>query len=208
MPQIHPDPQEAEPAAERMEDRRDTGMVAEHRGDIVVGFAGVDHGRLMSLAREVELGVERDPLGLTGRVVVVIVESHLSSRHHPGIGEHAPEPSGLLRVPTRRLVGVETGRGREPGVGIYEANGAVCGLPRLADDDHVIDARRPGTLQYGGAVRIVRRIAQVAVAVDQATGRGLRPAGAGTAGALVVRVPRADGPGHRFSIAMSTGDAI
>jgi hypothetical protein len=62
---------------------------------------------------------------------------------------------------------MDTGGGGEPVVRGGEGEGAVGGGGRFADHDHVPETGRPGALQNLGAVRVVARVGQVAVGVDE-----------------------------------------
>ncbi len=167
MAEVQPRPQEAGAAAEGMQDGGDVRVSAQQGGDVVVGLAGMDHDRLTRLARQPELVFERRPLGLPGRVVVVVIETHLPRGHHPGRSEHAPQPlTGFLRPPAR-LVGVQAGGGSQPRLALAEREGPLRRLRRFADHHHPPDPRRPGPLEHLRPVGVVVGGGEVTVGVDQ-----------------------------------------
>ena len=190
-----PRPQEPEAAAERVQNRHDPRVRAEDGGDVVVGLAGVDHDRLAGLGRQGELGLE-------GGVLAVARASGRSGSRGPSPRPRPPgDPAGadaasplVSSLQCRGVVGVDAGRGGEPGLGPGQREGAIGRLRRLADhDDHALDPRRPRPLQHLGAIGVVGGRGEMAVGVDE---HGRRAQGDDSAGRVSRRAQRGGSPAY------------
>ena len=108
-----------------------------------IGIAVVDDHRKPALAGGLKLGAKRVPLHISGRAVVVEVQSHFTQREHfLGVGhlEQGAERGlrGLFRV-----VGVQADRAAHVGVASCNVEGALgAGVAVAAADGE--QARHPG----------------------------------------------------------------
>ncbi len=117
--------------------------------------------------RRARAAPRRRALGGAGRVVVVVVESHLAGRDDPRVAEPAAEPGSARRVPVAGVMRMEARGGGEPRVGAGEGERPLGGWPGFADHDHVADAGGPGPLEHRVRGRRRSRVGEVAVGVDQ-----------------------------------------
>src|SRR5213596_2475402 len=118
-------------------------------------------------------------------------------------------------------MGVDAGRGGKAGVNLSEGYRPLAVREGGADDHDVPDAGLPCAREDGLTVGVERRIAQMAVGVDQprhtaALERTPEPppgaAGGGLSGTdpggRSTRAPRASSPGQRFSMYIRSGAAM
>jgi hypothetical protein len=61
------------------------GFLAQDSGNVGVGVAGVDHQRQAGLAGGGDMSAEALLLGVTRRIVIMVVEPRLPDRHHLGM---------------------------------------------------------------------------------------------------------------------------
>jgi hypothetical protein len=146
----------------------------DHRFRIGLGISRVYHGRLRRLARQAKLFGERQPLRISRRVVVVIVEAAFSNCHCAHLDVRAQLIDMLKRNKSLRIVRVHTsGIPDEPRIRIGDvprcASGAedIPGAAPRADADDRLGSILSCARDYVPAVTVERRVGEVRVAVDE-----------------------------------------
>ena len=86
-------------AAEGVQDGDGARVVPEDRGHVLVGLAGVDDRGPAPPPGHLHLGLERLALLLPGRVIVVVVESHLAGGHDDLVGQGRLAASAAVSGP-------------------------------------------------------------------------------------------------------------
>ena len=136
--------------------------MATHVGE---GLAAMDDQGLVELAGQADVGGEGGPLGVPGRVVVVVVQPRLPHPDHPLVGQ---QPAQLLQGGPGEavgVVGVDPGGGRHLG----QPGGVGGGLPAGGQVDPDVDQVPDplgGRLGHHLLGRGLQQV-QVAVGVDQ-----------------------------------------
>ena len=127
----------------------------------------MDHRRPPRFGGEGQLRLEDGALGIPGGVIVVVVEAHLARSDDPVVPETLAEPRRGISGPGSGVVGMHAGGSGEPGLRLGQRQRPVGGGRRLPDDDDVPDPRVPGSAQHLEPIRLVGRIGEVAVRIDE-----------------------------------------
>lgn len=191
MIQIQSGLQQFRSAGEGMENGDDPAMRPQRRRCIRVRFPGVDYCWPSSLRGDLELTIKHAALHIPRRVIVVVVESHLSGGNDPLIPENVAEPFVSFGTPEAGLMRVKPCSGRDPGMGPrkFQCSGASIG--GFANHYRVPEPGFPGPGKNLRSVPVKSAGCQVAMGVNQhpyATGWVLRRAGR-EEDDLLLRVP-------------------
>jgi hypothetical protein len=128
----------------------------------------VDDDRLVQLAGERNLCRERDALGFTRRIVVVIVESAFADSDGGTCEQLAQLRNVARRVKRSGVVWMNSGcRKDETGIVRRVSGGDGRRRERLPDADDRQRARFAGARDYRVAVAAEGRVREVGVAVDE-----------------------------------------
>ncbi len=141
-----------------------------HRTCIVLRLPGVhDHGT-PGLGRERDLGGKHIQLGLTGRVVVMVVETAFADGDSASLERLTQLRDIPSRIELRGVVGMNAG-GREHKARVLGCarRGDRRGIDGFSDADDRQCARLAGARDYLAAVAGERRVREVGVAVDEDT---------------------------------------
>jgi hypothetical protein len=149
-----------------MKDGGDGWMLGQDGGDVIIGSARVDDRRQARLRRDHELRLEGAALFLAGRVIVVVIETGFTDGHNPAVLRQAAKPVAGIRIPSARIMRVNTGGDRQAGLPRGKRQSDLGVGVRLAYHHNASKARSPGTLQDGGAIRVEGWIGEMAVGVD------------------------------------------
>ncbi len=135
---------------------------------VVFRLSRVNDDGSVHLAGESYLSGKRRALGLSWRIVVVIVESALPDRDR-GVPEELAQPGNVALLDERRGVVRMDSRRRENKTRVFGCAISREGrnLERLSDADDSRRARLAGAGDYRVAVAGERRVREVGVAVDE-----------------------------------------
>jgi hypothetical protein len=142
-------------------------MRRQNAGDIVIGFASVNHSRLPRFCRQRQLSLEGAVLQRSRGMIVVEIQTGLSRGNDAGISQDLAEPGFRLGAPLVGIVGMHSRGGNEPRLRGCQGEGAFGAAPGFADNHYPGHAGRPGPLEHLRPVGGVSRIGQVAVGIDQ-----------------------------------------
>lgn len=135
---------------------------------IILRVPRMDDHRPARFRRERDLRGECDSLCLSGRVVVVVVETALANRDSASSQQLAEFRDVTTGVKRCGVVGMNSGSGEDESRIFSRARGGDRrGIDRLTDADDRQCARLAGAGDYLAAVAGERRVREVGVAVDE-----------------------------------------
>jgi len=188
--------------------------VAQRGRHVIVRLARVHDDGLPDLGRECELGVKSAPLCRTRGMVVVVVEPGFAEGNDGRQREQHLQALRGLGGPVFRFVGMHTCRRRESGPARGQRGRAFRVGDGRPDHHHMPHTGCSSAREHRVAVGVERRIAEMAVGVDQhpqsPSAPTRDPRTAAGAARFAVAVPTRTPPsiGHRWRMYSSTTGAM
>ena len=86
-------------------------MGCQHRSDLVIRLSSMNHCRLPELCGQLQLSLEGAELGVSGRMIIMEIETGFAYRNDSRIAQDLAEPGLRIRSPPPSIVRMDAGRG-------------------------------------------------------------------------------------------------